>query len=194
MRKLKPYIFLCLGTTILSFGIYNIHAQCAISEGGELGVELLLYHWFKVSPAITAVVLDTIFYSLGFMSLGKRFLKYSIFSTLVYSLTYACFQMFPPLLPNLSDQLWLATILGALFVGIGTGIVVRMGGACSSDDALAIILNHYTKMPIALCYLLSDVTILLVSLSYIPFSKIYYSLITVTLSSFIIGKVSKIKL
>ncbi len=194
MRKIKPYLILCLGTLILSFGIYNIHAQCSICEGGELGVELLLLHWFSISPAITAVVLDTVFYSIGYLSLGKQFLKYSLFSTLMYSISYALFQMFPPIFFDLSNHLWLASIIGAFFVGVGTGIVVKVGGACSSDDALAIVFSHHTKIPISICYLLSDVTVLLLSLSYIPFSKIIYSLLTVSLSSFIIGRISKISI
>lgn len=194
MRKLKPFIILLMGATILSFGIYNIHAQCAITEGGELGVELLLLHWFCISPAFTSFVLDITFYSLGFVTLGKKFIQYSLFSTLVYSSSYFLFQLFPPLLPNLSQHLVLASILGALFVGVGCGIVVNIGGACSADDALAIVLSHVTHIPISICYLFSDITVLLLSLTYIPLSRIAYSLITVTLSSLIIGKISKIKL
>lgn len=192
MEKWKSYLLLFIGSTILSFGIYNVHAQCAISEGGELGLELLLLHWFSISPAITALVMDVTFYTIGFFVLGKNFLKYSLFSTLVYSFTYAIFQTHSPLLPNLSNHLLLAAILGSLFVGIGTGIVISVGGACASDDTLAMLLHHKTKVPISICYLASDLTILLISLSYIPFSEIFYSIITVVLSSIIIENVQKI--
>ena len=76
---------------------------------------------------------------------------------------------------------------GALFVGLGVGLVVRIGGACGGDDALALSISHVTRWPITRCYLLTDLTVLALSLSYISVSRILYSLITVTLSSALIG-------
>ena len=67
------------------------------------------------------------------------------------------------------------------------GLVVRIGGACGGDDALALSISHVTRWPIARCYLLTDLTVLALSLSYISASRILYSLITVTLSSALIG-------
>ena len=53
-------------------------------------------------------------------------------------------------------------------------------------------ISHLTKFPIQNVYLLSDLTVLLLSLSYIPFRRIAYSLLTVVLSGQIIGLIQKI--
>ena len=48
-----------------------------------------------------------------------------------------------------------------------------------------------TKIPIQWIYLVSDLTVLLLSLSYIPIRRIAYSLLTVVLSGQIIGILQK---
>lgn len=189
LREYKKIILIITGALILSFGYYNIHSQCHITEGGILGLELLLQHWFHISPAITSAVLDISCYILGIIILDRSFFRYAIIATGTYAISYHIFEQYPPLLPNLSNYPLLASIAGAMFVGFGCGIVVRIGGACGGDDALAMVLNKVTRIPISFCYLASDITVLLLSLTYIPYDHILYSLITVTISSWLVGVV-----
>lgn len=37
-------LYASLGSVILAFGLFNIHSQSQISEGGILGLTLLLYN------------------------------------------------------------------------------------------------------------------------------------------------------
>ena len=55
------------------------------------------------------------------------------------------------------------------------------------NDALAMSISHLAKIPIQNVYLISDLSVLMLSLSYIPFRRIAYSLLTVILSGQIIG-------
>ena len=81
----------------------------------------------------------------------------------------------------------LAAFLGAIFVGLGAGICVRIGGAPGGDDALAMSIAHVTGWKIQWVYLLTDMIVLGLSLSYIPVRKIGYSIATVLLSGQLIG-------
>lgn len=76
---------------------------------------------------------------------------------------------------------------------MGAGLCVRVGGATSGDDALAMSLSHLTKLPIQWIYLTSDLLVLGLSLSYIPLKRIGYSLLTVILSGQIIGWIQNIR-
>ena len=75
MKKLlKKYSYLgwiLLGAFILAFGMYNIHSRTVITEGGIWGIELLIDHWFGISPAFTAPFLDGACYLMGVVFLGK---------------------------------------------------------------------------------------------------------------------------
>ena len=47
-----------LGGAILAFGLYNVHSLSGVTEGGVLGLTLLLKHWLDISPAISGLILN----------------------------------------------------------------------------------------------------------------------------------------
>ncbi len=192
-REWKRYGMLLLGSAILTFGLYNVHNRCSITEGGVLGMTLLVQHWTGISPSITEAVLDIICYALGVKYLGKSFLRCALVATGGFSLTYALWENIGPILPSMAHLPLLAAVVGALFVGVGVGLVVRAGGASGGDDALALVIAKKLRWPVDRAYLFTDVIVLTLSLSYIPWRKIACSLVTVTLSSFIIGKIHGMK-
>lgn len=177
-----------------AFGMYHIHAQSGVTEGGIFGLTLLLSHWFSISPAVSSFVFNGLCYLLGWRTMGKTFIGYSLVASCGYSIGYAIFEQFPPLWPDIGSMPLLASVLGALFIGIGAGLCVRVGGATSGDDALAMSIRHLIKIDIQWIYLISDLTVLLLSLTYIPLGRIVYSLLTVVLSGQIIGWIQKIHL
>lgn len=192
MPKTRNILILFFASAFQAFGIYHVHAAADITEGGVLGLTLLLEYWFHISPAISSFILNTACFAFGLHTLGKGFILSSFIAALGYSAGYALWEQFPPIWPAIADFPLIAAILGALFIGIGAGLCVRAGGATTGDDALAMSLSHLTRVPIQWIYLVSDVTVLLLSLSYIPFGRILYSLITVTLSGQIIGWIQRI--
>lgn len=175
-----------------AFGMYNIHSLANVTEGGIFGLILLLDHWLNLSPAISSFFLNATCYILGWKTLGKEFIGYSIIATCGYSISYAICELFPPIYPTIADLPLLASVLGAVFIGIGAGLCVRIGGATSGDDALAMSLSSILKLPIERIYLVSDLVVLALSLSYIPLRRIGYSLLTVLISGQIIGWIQRI--
>ncbi len=192
--KLRNCSILLFGSIIQAIGIYNIHAVSSVTEGGVLGLTLLLSHWFGLSPAISSFVLNLICYGIGWRALGKEFIGYSLVSICIYSVSYGICEQFPPFWPEIGSFPLIAAILGALFIGIGAGLCVRAGGATAGDDALAMSFSHIFKLPIERIYLISDLTVLVMSLSYIPLRRIAWSLLTVVLSGQIIGFIQKINI
>lgn len=191
--KVSSVLFLLLGSAILAFGLYNIHSMSNVTEGGILGLTLFLEHWFHISPSVSGFILTVLCYFLGWKLLGKLFLVYSVISSLGFSVFYGIFEQFDPLFPTIGEKPLLAAVVGALFVGISIGVCVRVGGAPTGDDALAMSLARVFPIDIQWVYLFSDLVVLLISLSYIPVSKILYSLLTVLLSGQIIGMMQKIQ-
>lgn len=191
-EALCSYGMLVAGTAILAFGLYNIHRQSNITEGGVLGLVLFFNHWLGISPAVVSPVLDISCYLVGFRFLGKVFAKRSLVASLSFALWYALLEQFPPLIPSLKQYPVAAALLGACFVGIGVGLAVRAGGAAGGDDALAMTISHLLGWPISRSYLFTDLLVLGLSLSYIPVKNLACSLLTVTISSFLIGRVQLI--
>lgn len=184
---LKKCAITLLGSFILAFGLYHVHSISGVTEGGVLGATLLLEHWTGISPALTGSIMNVLCYVLGWKLLGKEFIAYSALATAGFSGTYKICEQFPHLWPGLADMPLVAALVGALFVGVGAGLCVRIGGAPSGDDALAMSISHATGWKIQWVYLMSDLIVLVMSLSYIPVRRIGYSLFTVLLSGQLIG-------
>lgn len=188
----KRCLVALLGSCILAFALCHIHALSGVTEGGQLGLTLLLQHWLGITPALSALVINIICYAAGWKVLGKSFLFYSLVAAAGFSGFYRIFEQFPPVFPELAQYPLAAALLGAVFVGIGCGLCVRVGGAPCGDDALAITLSHIFKAKIEYFYMISDVAVLLLSLSYIPVQRIGFSLLTVLLSSKLVGIVQRL--
>ena len=184
---LKNSIITLVGSMILAFGLYHVHSISGVTEGGVLGATLLLEHWTGISPALTGGIMNVLCYVLGWRLLGKEFIAYSALATAGFSGTYKICEQFPHLWPGLADMPLVAALVGALFVGVGAGLCVRVGGAPSGDDALAMSISHATGWKIQWVYLLSDLIVMVMTLSYIPVRLIGYSLFTVLLSGQLIG-------
>ncbi|KGJ48647.1 membrane protein [Clostridium sp. NCR] len=185
--ELKKVATIMIGATILAFGSYNFNYQNSVTEGGVLGLLLLIKNVFDISPSLTSLVIDLSLFALGTKFFGKKFLLYSILSTFTFSTMYNTFERIGFLVPNLEHNMLLASILAGIGVGIGVGLVVRGGGASGGDDVIALIGNKFTPLKVNHIYLISDGIVLFLSLVYLDFKQIVFSLIAVTISGKIIS-------
>lgn len=181
------------GCMVLSFGLYHVHSVSGITEGGGLGLTLLLQHWFSVSPAFSSFLFNVASYGVGWRTMGKKFLFFSVVCCSGFSAFYFLFEQFDPLFPSLYQYPLIASVVGALFVGVGSGLCVRVGGAPNADDALSMALSRLTNIKIQWIYLFSDLLVLGLSATYIPWRRLLYSLLTVVLSGQIIGWIQRVQ-
>lgn len=184
-RIFKTLCMIFLGSSILSFGFYNFYYLNNITEGGVLGILLLLKNLFNIEPSIANIIIDGLLLLLGYKFLGKKFFIYSVLSSVSFSIMYSWFESIGPILPNI-DSMILSTILAGISVGLGVGLIVKAGAASGGDDALALVISKMTSLNIGKVYILGDISILLLSLFYLSVFDVFYSLIAVTISGKVI--------
>ena len=177
--------FILLGTIILSFGFYNFYFLNNITEGGVLGFLLLFKNLFGIHPSKASIIIDFSLLLLGYKIFGKEFFFYSLFASIMFSLTYGMFESIGPLLPQINNHL-INALLGGTFVGVGCGLIVNAGCSSGGDDALALIIASKTSLNMTKVYMLMDGIVLLLSLTYLSADAIFYSMIASTLSGKII--------
>ena len=124
----KSAAMMVLGSSILA----------GVTEGGVLGLTLLLEHLFTISPALSALILNVLCYALGWRTLGRGFLLNSAVACLCYSAVYALLEPFAPMFPLLISSQLVASLVGSLFVGFGAGICVRYGGCQFSGSTCSL--------------------------------------------------------
>ena len=93
-----------IGSSIMAFGLYNVHSLSGVTEGGILGMTLLLNYWLDLSPAITGFIMNAACYLVGWKLLGWSFILYSTIAGFTFSASYAVFEQFPRLWPGLADM------------------------------------------------------------------------------------------
>ena len=190
-ETLKSIILIIIGATILSFGSYNFNYQNNVTEAGVLGLLLLMQHIFNISPSITSIVIDFSLFAIGSKFFGKRFLLYSILSTITFSTTYKIWESIGFLVPSFKNNMLIASILAGIGVGIGVGLVVRGGGASGGDDVIALLGNKLLKIKVNYVYLATDAIVLFMSLVYLDIKQVIFSIIAVTISGKIISMIYK---
>ncbi|WP_414697737.1 YitT family protein [Peptacetobacter sp. AB845] len=179
-RSLKDISLILIGSTILAFGVYNFYYLNSITEGGVLGIILLLKNIFGFDVSIAGAILDIALLIMGFKMFGKKFFVYSVGASVGFSVLYDIFETVGPLVPQMG--MFTSAVLGGLSVGIGCGIMMRVGCASGGDDALAMIISKVTSLKLSTVYLITDGVVLLLSVSYIPAVKLVYSIVAVLIS------------
>ena len=127
MKKIniKEIFYIIFGSMLVALVVATIHSKIELTEGGQIGIELLLLHWFKISPTVSSILIDTLFYILGFLILNQKFRVNAIIGTLIYSITYFIFDNISISMPFI-DNLLLSSIIGGLVLGFGCGLVEKM--------------------------------------------------------------------
>ena len=73
--------------------------------------------------------------------------------------------------------------------GWALGSSCGRAGPAGATTPLALTISHVTHWRLSRAYLFTDLLVLGLSLTYIPVKKIFFSVITVTLSSFLIDRI-----
>lgn len=182
---MKKYLCIALGSSILSFGVYNFYYQSSITEGGVLGLLLILKNVFNFDVSISNIIIDGGMILVGLAYFGRSFFANTIFGSALFSITYHIFENIGFVF-NISNPI-IAAIGGGLCVGIGTGLIIKAGGAAGGDDVIALILSKFTKKSIGIIYLFTDLSVLLLSLSYLSVGKMLVSVVAVVISGQVIN-------
>lgn len=188
--SLLTMALMLVGNFIMAFALVNIHIPSKITEGGVIGLSILINKLFGIELPLISFICDSSLYFLGFLLLTKGFLRKSLFSSISFALIYKAILKMGPILPSFEKYPALAAVLGGLFLGFGCGLVVSRGAASGGDDCLALIIQKYTPLTISKAYFISDFTVLILSMIfYLPLVNVLWSLLTTLISSYIIGQI-----
>lgn len=186
---MKDWINVFLGTAVMCVGFVFFINPYNIVPGGTYGCSIVLHtlfptiqvgtfgYFFDVPLLILSAVL------LG-SKLGAKTLA-SVLSTplimnglslLVYPSTEALQALDPAQICygylNLTDHLFLATVMGSVLIGVGCGIVVKAGATSGGSDIVALIMQKYVHIRFSRSILIVDGAIVLFGLATFTYATI----------------------
>ncbi len=181
------YLYLTLGTFILAVGYAFFMSPYQIVPGGIYGISIVLHHKFGFPLGIAALCFNLPLTLLGLKILGPRFgAKTFICFILTALFTDGLVWVFGADPFQLHDEVLLASVFGAVVMGIGVGLIFKSRASSGGTDVIASILSKYTKLPLGTQLMMVDSVIVI--FGFIAFNdwKIpLYSWLTI----FIMGKV-----
>ncbi len=139
-QRIVDYVLISIGVGLAVAGLNIFLVPGKIAAGGVSGIATILYHLFNIPLGISIVVLNIPLFIFGLRLLGKTFAIRTVYALLLYSVLA---EVIP--IPLEAYDPFLASIYGGVLVGIGIGLVVRMGATTGGTDMAAKILSEKFK-------------------------------------------------
>lgn len=187
-QLISTSLIIFFANIILAFSVACFVRPHGIIMGGATGLSVSLEHYFGFNLSITLYALNAMLFILGFIFLGKKFALTTILSTFLYPTFLSVFLSLNAL-SNLTSDPLLSTIFGGLLLGVGMGLILRMGASTGGTDIPPLILNKKFHIPVAMSLYAIDTCILLTQMRFSTTEQILYGILFTILTSFIVNKV-----
>ena len=138
MKNIKSIIMLFVGSFLAAVGMSNFYLESKIIPGGAGGLCTLFYHLFSIPTGVSLFALSLLFLLTGIKVLGKNFAVRSIIGTLVLSVDMQIMTTFGAV----TDDALICAVFGAIFYGVGSGLVFAGGYNTGGTDILGRIVQH----------------------------------------------------
>ena len=190
LNELHDYAFIFIGILMCASGWVVFLLPNHIMTGGSPGISSILEWGLGIDVEYSYMAINGILLLIALKILGLRFCVKTIYAV-------ALFSTFIPILRNLvgdrqllSDQLFMATVVGACFWGCGVGISLAAHGSTGGSDVVAAIVNKYKDISLGHAILITD--LLIITSSYLvlrDWEQVIYGYVMLFISTFCVDQV-----
>ena len=155
------------GAAIMAFGTSAFLLPNQLSSGGLSGIATITYYLLKIPMGAMIMALNVPLFILAGYRLGKEFLAKSLIGTISLSIFIDIFDKYPPI----TNDRFLACIYGGILIGLGTGIILKVGSSTGGTDLVATVIKGYNPY-ISMSKYLIIMDIVIISLNVLFFKHI----------------------
>ncbi|WLR51962.1 YitT family protein [Bacillus tianshenii] len=175
-KHIKKIVLIIVGSIVFSIGINYFAIPNQLSEGGVIGITVVLHYLFQWSPGLVSFILNIILLGVGYKFLERQMIFYTIFGVIASSFSL---WLTEDLGTPIQTESLLAPIYAGLFVGTGLGVIFRAGATSGGTQILAMMMNKYFDWSIAKGILIFDLIVIGGSVFVIGQEKALLTLIAV---------------
>ena len=170
---IKKYLLLTLGAIVYAAGLETFFVPNNLIDGGIVGVSMMISYLTDTPLSVFVVLLNIPFLYLGYKQIGKTFTISTLYSIVVFALAIQYFHT----TPNITYDIFLATIFGGIVVGLGVGMIIRYGGSVDGTEIVAIISDRKTELSVGETVMIINLFILSSAGLVFGWERAMYSLI-----------------
>lgn len=169
----KKYLLLTLGAIVYAAGLETFFVPNNLIDGGVVGISMMISYLTGTPLSVFVVLLNIPFLYLGYKQIGKTFTISTLYSIVVLAFAIQYFHT----TPNITYDIFLATIFGGIVVGLGVGMIIRYGGSVDGTEIVAIISDRKTELSVGETVMIINLFILSSAGLVFGWERAMYSLI-----------------
>ena len=161
MKKnvVRDYCMIAVGVVLVAFALHFFYFPANLAAGGISGLAIILEQLFPaISRPTYILIMNLIFFAIGFMFLGKVFGAKTIFASFFMT---GVLEVLHRTMGNvvLTNDMFLNTFYGTLLASVGMAIVFNYNGSTGGTDIIAKILRKYLHVDLGKALLAVDFVI-----------------------------------
>jgi uncharacterized membrane-anchored protein YitT (DUF2179 family) len=192
---LRDYLLIGISSVIQALSLRIFFVPANLASGGVSGIAQLINHFTHWPIGLMVFIGNLPLFMLGWRFLGgKSFAFRTAFAIITYSLLTDLILKLPIfgvngaatyLINDLRGDIFLNSLYGAIFSGIGFGLVYRARGTSGGSDILARILSHWRGVSMTQSYLMVDTAVILAAGFVFGWKQALYAMITLYVSGIV---------
>lgn len=159
-REWLDYLLIALAMMMGSVGLGVFMLPNHITMGGVGGIASILYWGLNIPVTTSYLVINISLLLLAFWLLGWRFCAKTIYAVVVFTGTLAVVQHFMGDTHLLKDQPFMATVVGAFFMGGSSGLGLACNASTGGSDTIAAMVNKYYDISLGHIVFICDLVII----------------------------------
>lgn len=186
LKLLKKYCLITIGCIIFSLGIALFLDANKIASGGVSGLAIILAHITPLDrTGVWIIILNVPLFILGAVAFGRNFIISTLYSTIVSSLFIELFNFLLKDYLPLTDDIIIAGVIGGALMGLGIGIVFRLGSSTGGTDILVKFLRtKFRYIKTGIISLIIDVIIIGISFIFFrDFKLTFYTVLSLIITT-----------
>lgn len=175
IKEVTQLVMITFGAVIAAFGLDMFLVPNAILDGGVIGLSIIAAELTNISMSIFLILFNLPFLYIGYRRMGMKFTLRTLYGVIILSASTAYLHHFEAV----TDDLFLATIIGAVILGTGVGLVIRAGGALDGTEIIAILVSKKRTVSVGQIVMVMNLFIfILAALLVFSWETAMYSIIT----------------
>lgn len=189
LQFLKKYLLITVGCVIYALGIALFLDPNKVASGGVSGLAIILNYASKkvewLNTGVWIIILNVPLFILGAIFFGRNFILSTVYSTVISSVFIELIGfIFKKYLP-FTDDIVIAGVCGGALMGLGLGIIFRLGSTTGGTDIIVKILRKkFRFIKTGVISLIIDLVIIGIStIVFKNFSLAFYTVISLIITT-----------
>lgn len=166
IHEIRDYIIIALAMIEGSIGLNIFLLPNHITMGGVGGIASIIYWGFGVPASVSYLALNVFLLLIALRILGWKFCLKTIYGVGIFALATRIIETHTVgMTPLLHDQPFMATVIGAFFMGSSAGLGLSCNGSTGGSDTVAAMIHKYWN--VSLGHVIMMVDLIIVTSSYL---------------------------